>query len=136
MVGCGYYALKSPTYPHKARGCSRLGCEGLSCLPYLEFSNERGIIVSGVNDLLVDNVGHVAITGGIVRIELQRLATLQGSSESPTFETSARLAFSLDTLIKLNQAITTTLANLESKGVVKRNDPKAADGGGAKKSVN
>jgi hypothetical protein len=102
----------------------------------MEFLKERGMIVSGVNDLLVDNVGHVAITGGIVRIELQRLATLQGSSESPTFETSARLAFSLDTLIKLNQAITTTLANLESKGGVKRNDPKAADGGGAKKSVN
>ncbi len=87
-----------------------------------------------IREVLVDNIGHVAVTGGIVRLDLERLSTLRGSTENPSFEPAVRLAFSLDTLIKLNQAITATLNGLESKGVIKRNevDGKNEAEGGAK----
>lgn len=87
-------------------------------------------------DLVVDNIGGVAVTGGIVRVELQRLARLSGSSENPEFEPSIRLAFSIDTLIRFNQAISATLSGLESKGVVKKNEGAGDRPQAAKKSVN
>ena len=71
-----------------------------------------------VEDILVDGIGSVAVTGGVVRIELQQLASLAQASESPQMQTAARLAFSIDTLLKFNQAVSALLANLESRGVL------------------
>lgn len=82
-------------------------------------------------DILVDQFGAVAVTGGIVRLEMMCLEKIQGASENPKFESMGRLAFSLDTLLKLNQAISATLAGLESRGVVKRNDSSESQKKGA-----
>lgn len=71
-----------------------------------------------VEEILVDGIGGVAVTGGVVRIELQQLASLAQASEAPQMQTAARLAFSIDTLLKFNQALGALLANLESRGVL------------------
>lgn len=71
-----------------------------------------------VEDILVDGIGGVAVTGGVVRMELQQLASLAQASEAPQMQTAARLAFSIDTLLKFNQAVTALLTNLESRGVL------------------
>ena len=80
-----------------------------------------------VEDILVDGLGGVAVTGGVVRMELQQLVTLAQAAEAPQMQTIGRLAFSIDTLLKVNQAITALLANLESRGVLTKSGQNAAE---------
>ena len=83
-----------------------------------------------VEDILVDGIGGVAVTGGVVRIELQQLVSLAQASEAPQMQTAARLAFSIDTLLKFNQVVGALLANLESRGVLtKAGSEQAVDTG-------
>lgn len=86
-----------------------------------------------VEEILVDGIGGVAVTGGVVRIELQQLSSLAQASEAPEMQTAVRIAFSIETLLKLNQALGAILTNLESRGVLTKTGSEQAVDSGKKK---
>ena len=80
------------------------------------------------SDRVVDGLGGFSVVGGVVRLELLSLKTLEGYlTKREAMEVSERLAMSLQTFINLYQGLTRVVNELESKGVITRNPDMVSD---------
>lgn len=80
------------------------------------------------SDRVVDGLGGFSVVGGVVRLELLSLKTLEGDlTKREAMEVSERLAMSLQTFINLYQGLTRVVNELESKGVITRNPDMVSD---------
>lgn len=71
-------------------------------------------------DIVVDSIGKLVVQNGLARIELLTAKTLSAEGETSDFEVGARLAMSLDSLLKFHQGLTAVITQLEAKGVVQK----------------
>lgn len=75
-----------------------------------------------INERVVDGLGAFSVVGGVVRLELLSLKTLEGNvSDRSAMEVSERLAMSLPAFLSIYQGMTRVVGELESKGVISRN---------------
>jgi len=70
----------------------------------------------------VDGVGGVALAGGIAYIEFTQFSELPQGKGSPKSATSHRMSMSLDSLLRLHQALNGAAAQLEERGVIKKRE--------------
>lgn len=75
-----------------------------------------------MNDRFVDGIGNVAVQATVARIELTRLVKIPAKDEAPTFEVSERLVMNIETLLRMHQAFSEVVKQLEGKGVIKKRD--------------
>lgn len=68
----------------------------------------------------VDGVGGVALTGGVGYIEFTRFTEMPQGKGEPKMASSHRVSMSLDTLLRLHQALSGATQQLEERGVIKR----------------
>jgi hypothetical protein len=71
-------------------------------------------------DRFVDGIGTVAVQSSIVRLELLRAESLSSEPEQQKLVVSERLVMSLDTLLRVYQALTAAVQQLEERGIIKR----------------
>ncbi len=70
----------------------------------------------------VDGVGGVALAGGVGYIEFSQFTQIPQGKGAPKTAPSHRVSMSLDTLLRLHQALSDATRQLEDKGVIKRRD--------------
>lgn len=68
----------------------------------------------------VDGVGGVALTGGVGYIEFTQFTQMPQGKGEPKTAPSHRVSMSLDTLLRLHQALSGATQQLEERGVIKR----------------
>ena len=79
-------------------------------------------------ELFADRIGNVAITGGVVRIDLMTLEPAKPDSKGgPTAVLRQRVIMTADGFVGLANAAVQAMARLEQMGLVKRNEPPQAD---------
>lgn len=72
-----------------------------------------------MNDIFVDVLGNVVVTGGVVRLEFVRLTGVEPTTKKPTFELSHRVVLPLDGFLR-SLALQEGLRNkLVKDGVIK-----------------
>ena len=68
----------------------------------------------------VDGIGGVALSGGVAYIEFSQFTQLPRGKDEPKTAPSHRVSMSLDTLLRLHQALSGATQQLEERGVIKR----------------
>ena len=79
-----------------------------------------------IDETFVDGIGNLAVQSALARIELTQLEKLPATGEKPSYQVSQRLVMGIETLLRLHQALEEVVKQLEDKGVVKKNNKKAA----------
>ena len=74
-----------------------------------------------VKDIVVEGVGKISVQAGISRIELTQLKKLPAEGASPELDIAERLALSLETMLKLHGALSEIVAQMEAKGLIRKN---------------
>ena len=69
-----------------------------------------------------DGLGGIAVSGGVAVIDFTQFATLPDGKANPKMETAQRLSMNLDTMLRLHQALTGAVSQLEDKGVIQKKD--------------
>lgn len=75
----------------------------------------------------MDGVGGVALVAGVGYVEFTQFDALPKGQDGAKATTSHRVSMSLDTMLRLHQALTGATTQLEERGVIKRKEG-AADG--------
>jgi len=78
-----------------------------------------------VKDIFVDGVGNISVQAGLSRIELTQLKKLPAEGATPEFDITERLAMSLETMLKLHGALSEIVAQMEAKGLIRKNTDEA-----------
>ncbi len=78
-----------------------------------------------VKDIFVDGVGNISVQAGLSRIELTQLKKLPTEGANPEFDITERLAMSLETMLKLHGALSEIVAQMEVKGLIRKNTDEA-----------
>lgn len=60
------------------------------------------------------------MSGGMAVIDLMQFATLPDGKGNPKLELAQRLSMNLDTMLRLHQALTGAVSQLEDKGVIQK----------------
>lgn len=77
-------------------------------------------------DIFVDGVGGIAVTGTLVRIDLLSLAEPGTKETQPKFQSTQRLVMPLDGFVRMFGAAENVMKKLVEAGVVTLNKPEEA----------
>ena len=75
-----------------------------------------------VNETFVDGLGNVAVQAALARIELTQLTSLPAEGATANFQVCERLVMSIETFLKMHQSFSEVIAQMESKGLIRKTD--------------
>lgn len=73
-----------------------------------------------VNQVFVDGLGLIAGQGGTIRIELSQFQQLPQEGQTPELQVFERLVMSVDTYLRMHQAMGQVIEQMEKKGIIKK----------------
>lgn len=93
------------------------------------------VINMSVNQVFVDSLGAIVGQGPMVRIDLNQIAALPKDGEKAQFEVFSRLVMSVETFLNMHESMNQVVAQMESKGIISKNEKKALPAANGKAST-
>jgi hypothetical protein len=78
-----------------------------------------------VNQLFVDSLGAIVGQGPMVRIDLNQITELPKDNQKAQLEVFSRLVMSVETFLNMHDSMSQVIAQMETKGIIKKNENKA-----------
>lgn len=79
-------------------------------------------------ELFADGIGAIALSNGVVRIDLVSLSTSPAGDQQPVAEFRQRIIMSPDGFLKSFAAMQNLVAELEKANIIKRTEPQGTSG--------
>ena len=77
-----------------------------------------------VKNTFYDSVGGIASGEGLVHIEMTQRKDFNESKKTPEFQVSERITVTINTFLRMHQAMGRVIAQLEEKKVIRKRDEK------------
>ena len=75
-----------------------------------------------VKNTFYDSVGGIASGEGLVHIEMTQRKDFNQDKKAPVFEVSERVTVTINTFLRMHQAMGRVVSQLEEKGVIKKRE--------------
>jgi hypothetical protein len=92
------------------------------------------VINMSVSQLFVDSLGAIVGQGPMVRIDLNQIIELPKDNQKAQVEVFSRLVMSVETFLNMHESMSQVVSQMESKGIIKKNENKALPASNGKAS--
>ena len=85
-------------------------------------TNSKSGDFMAVKNTFYDSVGGIASGEGLVHIEMTQRKDFNQDKKAPVFEVSERVTVTINTFLRMHQAMGRVVSQLEEKGVIKKRE--------------